>query len=82
MQLHVSAKYFSLFNDKKQLMPEILQWDPYKVVEFDSGDQTMRSCLYHTGEAARTLYGMLGLACAATRAPQKRHDNLKNTTYE
>ena len=43
MNINVSAKHFSLLNDKKQLMPETFQWDPFKAVEFDSWRETIRS---------------------------------------
>ena len=74
MKIHVSAKYFSLFNDKKKLIPETLKLDPKKAVKLHGGEQTMQICLYHAGDEARWFF-------AATRATQKRHDNIINTTY-
>ena len=69
MNFHVRANYFSFFNDKKQLIPETLQWN-------------MQNRLQHAGDEARTLYVMLGAARTATRDPEKGNENIQNSAYK
>ena len=80
MNFPFSAEYFSLFNDKIQLIPEISQWDHTRLLRLIVGIRPYEAAFIIL-VSQLVLCAVLGVACAATRAPQKRHKNLKNTIH-